>query len=47
VNVNAIHERPADTLLVALDHAHRAGAFVAVVAIVAARAGVPTIYLLC
>jgi len=46
VNINPIHQRPADALLVALDHAHGTGALVAVVAVVAARAGVPAIYLL-
>ena len=40
VNINAIHQRPADAFLVTLDHAHGAGTLLAVITVVATRAGV-------
>jgi hypothetical protein len=40
--VPAVHERPADALLVAADHGHGAGALVLGIAVPAARAEVPT-----
>jgi hypothetical protein len=40
--VPAVHERPADALLIAADHGHRAGALVFGIAVPATWAGVPT-----
>ena len=40
MDVDAVHERAGDALLVALHEAHGAGAFLAVVAVESARAGV-------
>lgn len=44
MKVNAIHQWAANPLLVALNHAHRAGTLVAVIAVPAARAWFPTVY---